>query len=1020
MTLIAHYRLDGNADDAFGKFNGVASDVTWVAGKLGQAASFNGSTSYIDSKISPEIFRADVSICMWANFLDDSRGILFGNYNNVGGFAVEKHTSNRLRVYFNGRFDYFTPNNVITTAAWHHLAFVRDTRANQWRVYVDGSLVGSTAWVGAWVMAGMSTVWIGRDIRTGTTTTYGSLDDVRIYDHALSLREVRDLAMGLAVHYPMSAKAQYYENLLRPENNAVNTYHPSYRPASGIAHGSWGASSEVAPPVEGVIVYKVVEDAVDTQNPRYGIRLNATDLALYDKDCILSYWIYLPSQYAGRYVNSEFIVCQNSTGVDWHTVRGYNSTFNFYGAGTIRDQVIERIDFGKLDQWQRIAVRFKPLTANIQLPENGGNDNNVWVAGWIRIHVSGAVSGGTPFHLYISGGQLVRSREAQDWAYGVNQPVLRDSSKQGLDIELLETTPNWIEESPTGRGSYLFTNDATKRIDRPLVDLGSTLTYSCWAKQDSTEGHFYKFIVSSGRDTGNTGVNVLSQSGVITVFYGGGPQGNGILSSGVSVVGVWRHIVFTHDMVNGARLYVDGVLTTTGPARTIDYSQANNRTVIGKMAYSYTSTAAYFPFSGPISDVRFYASALTADQVKELYQQRASLDSQGNFYASMLREAVGYKFVWDTVQPFPTANLSSAVIQNNHLRISTTHYDPILSMYNLGSFDPAIYKVVQYKYRVISGTAGAVQVFFTNAQYTTANGEAVVSASLVSDGDWHVANVMMANHAKWGDSNITGWRLDPCTAAGVTMEIAWVRLVESKNDLSVQKTITVNDVSEVGITDGLVAYYPLNKNAQDYSGNEYDGVVNGAVPVAGGFDGKGAFGFDGVDDYINLDVSHAAQVEITMSLWMAVGTASLNSGVLTQRRAGFHSRGIITAGNEIRAFSRNSAGTWQQVVATVPFVPGQYYHAVLVQTGSVISLFVDGTLRQTLDMGSFATGYGGFFRVGNHTDANLPYQGNICNIKIFNRALTAQEIAVEYKRTGPTKMTQHQGVTYIQGEIKEV
>lgn len=882
MTLIAHYRLDGNADDTFGKFNGVASDVTWVAGKLGQAASFNGSTSYIDSKIGPEIFRSDVSICMWANFLDDSRGILFGNYNNVGGFVVEKHTSNRLRVYFNGSLDYFTPNNVITTAAWHHLAFVRDTRANQWRVYVDGALVGSAASVGAWVMAGMSTVWIGRDIRTGATTTYGSLDDVRIYDHALSLREVRDLAMGLAVHYPMSAKAQYYENLLRPENNAVNTYHPSYRPASGVAHGSLSVSSEVAPPVEGAIVYKVVEDAVDTQNSRYVIRLNATDLALYDKDCILSYWVYLPSQYAGRYVNSDFVVYQNSTGTDWHTSRGYNSTFNFYGAGSIRDQVIEGIDFGKLDQWQRIAVRFKPLSANIQLPENGGNDNNVWVAGYVRVNVSGAVSGGTPFHLYISGGQLVRSREVQDWTYGINQPVLRDASKQGLDIELLETSPNWIEESPIGRGSYLFTNDATKRIDLPLVDLGSTLTYSCWAKQDSTEGHSYKMIVSSGRDVTTGGVNVLSIASDIRVIYGGGPQGNGSLSSGVSVVGVWRHIVFTHDMINGARLYVDGVLTATGPARTIDYSQANNRTVIGKMAFGYTSTTAYFPFSGPISDVRLYATALTADQVKELYQQRASLDSQGNFYAQLINER-----------------------------------------------------------------------------------------------------------------NVTKFQV---TKAG---------------QLSSQ-------VSEVGITDGLVAYYPLNKDAQDYSGNGLHGVVNGAVPVAGGFDGKGAFGFDGVDDYINLDVSHAAQVEITMSLWMAVGTASLSSGVFTQRRAGFHYRGIITAGNEIRAFSRNSAGTWQQVVATAPFVPGQYHHAVLVQTGSVISLFVDGTLRQTLDMGSFPTGTEGFFRIGNYTNAGLPYQGNICNVKIFNRALTAQEIAVEYKRTGPTKMTQHQGVTYIQGEFKEV
>jgi hypothetical protein len=46
--------------------------------------------------------------------------------------------------------------------------------------------------------------------------------------------------------------------------------------------------------------------------------------------------------------------------------------------------------------------------------------------------------------------------------------------------------------------------------------------------------------------------------------------------------------------------------------------------------------------------------------------------------------------------------------------------------------------------------------------------------------------------------------------------------------------------------------------------------------------------------------------------------------------------------------------------------------------------------------------------------------GEICNVKIFNRALSHEEVAVEYKRTGPAKMTQYAGRTYIQGQFKEV
>ena len=43
MALIARYKLDGNANDALGKYNGTASNVTWVDGKLGKAGSFNGN-----------------------------------------------------------------------------------------------------------------------------------------------------------------------------------------------------------------------------------------------------------------------------------------------------------------------------------------------------------------------------------------------------------------------------------------------------------------------------------------------------------------------------------------------------------------------------------------------------------------------------------------------------------------------------------------------------------------------------------------------------------------------------------------------------------------------------------------------------------------------------------------------------------------------------------------------------------------------------------------------------------------
>ncbi|MGK5093653.1 hypothetical protein WDW89_16785 [Deltaproteobacteria bacterium TL4] len=54
-------------------------------------------------------------------------------------------------------------------------------------------------------------------------------------------------------------------------------------------------------------------------------------------------------------------------------------------------------------------------------------------------------------------------------------------------------------------------------------------------------------------------------------------------------------------------------------------------------------------------------------------------------------------------------------------------------------------------------------------------------------------------------------------------------------------------------TNGLVAYYPFNGNANDESGNGNNGTVNGATLTTDrdGQTGK-AYSFDGTDDYITI------------------------------------------------------------------------------------------------------------------------------------------------------------------------
>lgn len=204
MGLIAHYKLDGDARDSVGSNHGTASNVTWVDGKLGNAGEFNGSDSGVIIEDFPQIFVGSVSLSFWAKFTDDSRGIIFGSYSQSPSINFEKHTSQRLRLYWNGgELNGYSTDYAFPIGEWFHGAIIRNVGKGRIEFWVNGELNSSTSGVGSPVPAAVSTFWVGRDTRTGSTVVAGLIDDVRIYDHALSPREVRDLSLGLVRHYSL-------------------------------------------------------------------------------------------------------------------------------------------------------------------------------------------------------------------------------------------------------------------------------------------------------------------------------------------------------------------------------------------------------------------------------------------------------------------------------------------------------------------------------------------------------------------------------------------------------------------------------------------------------------------------------------------------------------------------------------------------------------------------------------------------------------------------------------------------
>ena len=69
---------------------------------------------------------------------------------------------------------------------------------------MNGSLVGTASGQNTMMTkTASSTFWLGSDNRSGATRLKGRMNDFRLYNHALSIKEVEEISKGLVLHYKL-------------------------------------------------------------------------------------------------------------------------------------------------------------------------------------------------------------------------------------------------------------------------------------------------------------------------------------------------------------------------------------------------------------------------------------------------------------------------------------------------------------------------------------------------------------------------------------------------------------------------------------------------------------------------------------------------------------------------------------------------------------------------------------------------------------------------------------------------
>lgn len=191
------YALDFSGNGNSGEIH----DATRIrTGACGEALFFNGIDSYVAipfrSKNHPE---TEITVDLWFSVDSYDRQVLVSTYND-GGYRLAFDDGNDLWwTVHTGRGDVSVPvqHEYIPLHRWHHLAGTYDGRVS--RIYLDGVLRNAANASGIVSYSYANDVILGAEAGTGNQPDSrcagyfkGGLDEVRIYNRALSYGEVMD------------------------------------------------------------------------------------------------------------------------------------------------------------------------------------------------------------------------------------------------------------------------------------------------------------------------------------------------------------------------------------------------------------------------------------------------------------------------------------------------------------------------------------------------------------------------------------------------------------------------------------------------------------------------------------------------------------------------------------------------------------------------------------------------------------------------------------------------------------
>ncbi len=215
------------------------------------------------------------------------------------------------------------------------------------------------------------------------------------------------------------------------------------------------------------------------------------------------------------------------------------------------------------------------------------------------------------------------------------------------------------------------------------------------------------------------------------------------------------------------------------------------------------------------------------------------------------------------------------------------------------------------------------------------------------------------------------------------------------------------------LTNGLVAYYPFNGNANDVTGTN-NGVVSNAFLAVDRFGNQNrAFSFNGTNSYIRVTKQITTNRPFAWSVWLRPNFSQTNvpavllceglsPGGGTASPALAMNWGATPASNaagvgRFQFYTYNSPGYFLESQQRPQYNTNQWYQLVATLDSSGNGcLYVNGVLEGTIAGMPFGQNNGNFYIGGSVSQGQTYFSGSIDDVRIYNRALSTNEVAQLY------------------------